>query len=98
MLSLSYLVKPVVAGGSDPTNLAASSAAKGSGDTDYADYAVKLVAPSVEAMRDLDEVWDDDPKLMQAIVDECEGLLRMIGVDDASIEEWRTRHGIKAKA
>jgi hypothetical protein len=98
MLSLSYLVKPVVGGGGDPTNLAASSAARGTGDTDYADYAVKLVAPSVEEMRDLDEVWDDEPNLMQAIIGECEGLLRLIGVDDGGIERWRKSHGIKATA
>ncbi|MFN0050846.1 MAG: PP_RS20740 family protein [Planctomycetales bacterium] len=98
MLSLSYLVKPVTAGGSDPTKLTRSSAALGTGDSDDEDYAVKLVAPSVEEMRDLDEVWDDNPELMQAIIDECEELLRMIGADDAGIQEWRKSHGIKAKA
>ena len=34
MLSRAYLVRPVVAGRSDPTNVAGSSAAKGTGDTD----------------------------------------------------------------
>lgn len=98
MLSLSYQVKPIIAGGGDPTNLTASSAAKGTGDSDYAEYAVKLVVPSFEEMHDLDEVWDDKPELMQAIIDECEGLLRLIGVDDAGIAEWRKYHRVKAKA
>ena len=97
MLSLSYLVKPIIAGGGDPTHLAVSSAARGTGDDDYEEFAVKLVAPSVEEMQDLDKVWNEDPILMQAIIDECEGLLRMIGVDDTGIQEWRMNHHILDK-
>jgi len=48
----------------------------------------------VEAVEDLDDVWDDDPKVKAVVVEECEGLLRLIGVDDESLGEWRREHGV----
>lgn len=96
MLSLAYLVTPVLAGASDPTNLATTSAAQGQYGDDYADFAVRLIAPSLDEMRDLDEVWDDEPGLMKVIIQECEALLQMIGVDESGIFEWRSHHGIAA--
>ncbi len=52
-------------------------------------YALRL-----DGMQDLDEVWDDRDELREVIVGECEGLLRLIGVDEVGIKEWRTHHNL----
>lgn len=96
MLSLAYLVTPIIAGASDPTNLATTSAAQGKDNDGYAEFAIKLVAPSLDEIRDLDEVWHAEPELMKVIILECETLLQVIGVDEAGIIEWRAHHKIAA--
>jgi hypothetical protein len=93
MLSLAYFATPILQGGGDPTGLT-SSAAKGTSDVEYAQHALKLVAPSLDGMKDLDEVWDNDATVKNAVVAECEGLLQMIGVDEQGLRDWRIRYNL----
>src|ERR1700730_751733 len=92
MLSLAYLVTPVIAGGPDPTSLTGRGVAAASEGNNYEEHALNLIIPSLEEMKDLDAVWDDDENLMNNVLTECEGLLRQIGVDDAGIRSWREHH------
>jgi hypothetical protein len=94
MLSLAYLVTPVIAGGKDPTSLTGRGAAAAPVACGYEEHALNLINPSLEGMQDLDTVWVHDPELMNVIVGECEGLLKLIGVDDSGLAEWRTHHGL----
>jgi len=89
VLSLAYLISPVIGGGKDPSGLTAQAAARQRYEN--MDSAIELVASSIDRIQDLDEIWDKDPALKTKIVAECERLLRLIGVDDESLMEWR-RH------
>lgn len=92
MLSLAYLVTPLIGGGEDPTGL--TSAVVEAQKNEYEDAATELVEASIDGLLDLDEVWDKDPGLKQQVVSECERLLKLIGVDDDGLREWRSAHGL----
>jgi hypothetical protein len=93
MLSLAYVVTPIIGGGEDPTGL---TGRKTAGQKDeYADAALDLVAASIDRFQDLDEVWDNDPALKATVIRECERLLRIIGVDDEGLREWHARHAVE---
>ena len=92
MISLAYLVTPIIAAGPDPTSLTGRGAAAASGGNGYEEHALNLITPSLEGMKDLDEVWVGDETLMNAVIAECEGLLRHIGVNDAGLRDWREHH------
>jgi hypothetical protein len=92
MLSLAYLVSPVIGGGADPSGLTAPGIA--TPEVEYADGAVQLIAASIEGVQDLDQVWQMKAESKLQIVSECEDLLKAIGVDDDGLAAWRTRHGL----
>ncbi len=91
MLSLAYMVTPIIGGGDDPTGLTAENSQP---EGRISDAALDLVATSIDRLQDLDEVWYNDPALKAKVISECERLLRIIGVDDEGIREWHARHAV----
>lgn len=96
MLSLAYLISPLIRGGADPSGLTGYGAAAPDPEQEYTTMAVTLVDSSLDGLKDLDQVWCLDRTLKVQIVAECEDLLRTLGADDAGIEAWRCRHGLAA--
>lgn len=92
MLSFAYVITPLDVGGVDPSGLTGPSSPHHR--PEYVECAVELIEDSLDGMRDLDEVWDDDPDLKKMVVEECERLFRIIGVDDDGIQLWKGRHNL----
>jgi hypothetical protein len=95
MLSLAYLISPVIGGSHDPVGVLPTKAPP-SAQERYTAAAVRLVSPSMDGVKDLDEVWCAESETKQRIIAECEELLRLIGVDGDWLSEWRKRHGLDA--
>lgn len=92
MLSLAYVIVPIIGGGADPTQLTNPGVPLPS--EEYAVSSVRLISASLDGIKDLDHVWHQEPQLKATIVGECEELLKAIGVDDSGLQEWRQRHGL----
>ena len=92
MLSLAYVISPVIGGGADPTRLTNPGVPLPS--EEYTASSVRLISASLDGIKDLDHVWHQEPKLKATIVGECEDLLTAIGVDDSGLQEWRQEHGL----
>jgi hypothetical protein len=92
MLSLAYLVTPRIVGGVDPTEITKPLSNPSNVDAEYAESAVKLISPCMAELHDLDETWDEEAVKKEVIVSDCEELLKIIGVDEAGLSEWRAVH------
>ncbi len=92
MLSLAYVISPVIGGGADPTQLTKPGVPHPS--EEYAASSVRLISASLDGIKDLDHVWHQEPQLKATVVGECEDLLKAIGVDDSGLQAWRQRHGL----
>jgi hypothetical protein len=92
MLSLAYIIIPIIGGGVDPTGLTGEES--GTTNTGYVEAATALVGASIDGLLDLDEVWDKDPELKERIVEECERLFKLIGADEEWLADWRRHHGL----
>lgn len=92
MLSFAYAITPLDVGGVDPSGL--TGPATPHDRPEYVECAISLIANSIDGMKDLDKVWDDEPGLKAAAVSECERLFGIIGVDAEGIREWKARHAL----
>jgi hypothetical protein len=95
MLSLVYVISPVIGGGHDPIGVLDTKPPPTAQER-YTAAAIRLISPSMDDVKDLDEVWRAEAKTKGLIIAECEELLGLIGVDGDGLSEWRKRHGLEA--
>jgi len=96
MLSLAYLISPVISGGADPSGL--TNPGYPSPTKEYTDSSVGLIASSINGIKDLDHVWHQEPQLKRKIIEECEALLKAIGVDEIGLQGWMQQYGLNVAA
>ena len=83
MMSLAFLFTPTVLAGQDPLGLA-RGAAVGPNEGTLAVRALRRVA----ALRDADEMLENDPDLNARMIDETADLLQSARYDPTAYREW----------
>lgn len=95
MLSLSYLVNPVLGVRSDPTGVLNI----GNEERNYyAECAVEIITSSMDGMLDLDEEWERLEERKQSVVKDCLTMFASLGVAAHDLKSWLSRHRLDERA